>query len=355
MGSPAAETEMAAAPQPEPMTEMSSSAGEEIAAAPPAMAPATETAPGTANAPAESSAIAETEGAAAPEPAPSDGTEVAEPPAASPAEAGTGTMAAPAPDRAAAETMAADAPAGSTEPPTAMGETSDEAPLSSEPSTEMAAMPPASDETPAAAETATAESAEPPAPAEPEAESPAVVEAPPPVTPAVGVAAVEAETNGALYIAGTATTPEPVRVYVDEEFVGEATPTESGTWLVETTREMAPDEYTIRADQIEAGSGTVVARAEVPFQREIDVATLRPIGESVSAGTAEVSGSVAGPMQVIIKRGDNLWRISREMYGHGIRYSTIYQANRDQIRNPNLIYPGQVFVMPAGDTAWESQ
>jgi nucleoid-associated protein YgaU len=219
----------------------------------------------------------------------------------------------------------------------------------------MAAMPPASDETPAAAETATAESAEPPAPAEPEAESPAVVEAPPPVTPAVGVAAVEAETNGALYIAGTATTPEPVRVYVDEEFVGEATPTESGTWLVETTREMAPDEYTIRADQIEAGSGTVVARAEVPFQREIDVATLRPIGESVSAGTAEVSGSVAGPMQVIIKRGDNLWRISREMYGHGIRYSTIYQANRDQIRNPNLIYPGQVFVMPAGDTAWESQ
>jgi nucleoid-associated protein YgaU len=221
-------------------------------------------------------------------------------------------------------------------------------------------MPPASDETAAAAETATAESAEPLAPVEPEAESPAVVEAPPPVTPppvtpAVGVAAVEAETNGALYIAGTATTPEPVRVYVDEEFVGEATPTESGTWLVETTREMAPDEYTIRADQIEAGSGTVVARAEVPFQREIDVATLRPIGESVSAGTAEVSGSVAGPMQVIIKRGDNLWRISREMYGHGIRYSTIYQANRDQIRNPNLIYPGQVFVMPAGDTAWESQ
>jgi nucleoid-associated protein YgaU len=58
---------------------------------------------------------------------------------------------------------------------------------------------------------------------------------------------------------------------------------------------------------------------------------------------------------VIIKRGDNLWRISREVYGRGIRYSTIYQANRDQIRNPNRIYPGQVFVLPAGDTSWAPQ
>jgi len=176
------------------------------------------------------------------------------------------------------------------------------------------------------------------------------------VTPEVGVAAVEAETNGSLYIAGTATTPEPVRVYVDEEFVGEATPTESGTWLLETKRDMAPDQYTVRADQVGPDGSAVIARAEVPFEREIDVATLKPSGESVSGGAAaEISGSVAGPMKVIIKRGDNLWRISRQVYGHGVRYSTIYQANREQIRNPNLIYPGQVFVLPASDDAWDSQ
>jgi len=68
-----------------------------------------------------------------------------------------------------------------------------------------------------------------------------------------------------------------------------------------------------------------------------------------------VSGSVAGPMKVIIKRGDNLWRISRAIYGKGLRFSTIYQANRDQIRNPDLIFPGQVFVLPAGNTAWDSE
>ncbi|MGB5840589.1 MAG: LysM peptidoglycan-binding domain-containing protein, partial [Brucella anthropi] len=49
---------------------------------------------------------------------------------------------------------------------------------------------------------------------------------------------------------------------------------------------------------------------------------------------------------VIIRRGDNLWTISKRAYGKGTRYTTIYLANRDQIRNPDLIWPGQVFNMP---------
>ncbi len=49
---------------------------------------------------------------------------------------------------------------------------------------------------------------------------------------------------------------------------------------------------------------------------------------------------------VIIRRGDNLWRISRRMLGAGIRYTTIWQANRAQIRDPDLIFPGQVFKVP---------
>jgi nucleoid-associated protein YgaU len=49
---------------------------------------------------------------------------------------------------------------------------------------------------------------------------------------------------------------------------------------------------------------------------------------------------------VIIRRGDSLWRISRRVYGHGTRYSTIYLANQDQIRDPDRIWPGQVFKVP---------
>lgn len=50
--------------------------------------------------------------------------------------------------------------------------------------------------------------------------------------------------------------------------------------------------------------------------------------------------------RAIIRRGDNLWTIARRVYGEGVRYTTIYQANREQIRNPDLIYPGQVFALP---------
>jgi nucleoid-associated protein YgaU len=49
---------------------------------------------------------------------------------------------------------------------------------------------------------------------------------------------------------------------------------------------------------------------------------------------------------VIIRRRDTLWQISRRVYGHGIRYSTIYLANQDQIRDPDRIWPGQVFRVP---------
>jgi len=48
----------------------------------------------------------------------------------------------------------------------------------------------------------------------------------------------------------------------------------------------------------------------------------------------------------LIVRGDNLWRISEATYGLGQRYTVIFGANRDKIRNPHLIYPGQIFVLP---------
>ena len=48
-----------------------------------------------------------------------------------------------------------------------------------------------------------------------------------------------------------------------------------------------------------------------------------------------------------VSRGDSLWRISQRALGGGPRYSIIYQANKDKIHNPNLIYPGQIFVLSA--------
>ncbi|WP_051231036.1 LysM peptidoglycan-binding domain-containing protein [Kaistia adipata] len=171
--------------------------------------------------------------------------------------------------------------------------------------------------------------------------------------PKVTVDAVEVE-DGKLFVAGSAKSKAPVRVYMDDKLVGEAKPEENGRWLLETKRTVEPGRRIVRADQVEAdGSGKVVERAEVPFERTEDVAMLAPVVATGGGGSgASADGNVPAPQSVIIRRGDNLWTISRRLYGRGIRYSTIYEANHDQIRSPHLIYPGQTFVLPAGDANW---
>jgi nucleoid-associated protein YgaU len=71
-----------------------------------------------------------------------------------------------------------------------------------------------------------------------------------------------------------------------------------------------------------------------------------PTMVAVSLGDPEAQRFVSG--KAIIRRGDNLWTIARRVYGEGLKYTTIYEANTGQIRNPNRIYPGQVFDLPEG-------
>lgn len=72
-----------------------------------------------------------------------------------------------------------------------------------------------------------------------------------------------------------------------------------------------------------------------------DVATAAPVIEETMAAPLEAADGA-----VIIRRGDTLWRISRRVYGRGVRYSTIYLANQEQIRDPDMIWPGQIFSVP---------
>ena len=85
--------------------------------------------------------------------------------------------------------------------------------------------------------------------------------------------------------------------------------------------------------------------AATPEERE---AAREAAGEAEDSRSAGSVGEVvpAGPGHVVIQPGNNLWRISRVIYGRGIEYTVIYQANRDQIRDPDLIYPGQIFLTP---------
>lgn len=112
------------------------------------------------------------------------------------------------------------------------------------------------------------------------------------------------------------------------------------------------------------GSAPAQQATDAPRSSEVMASAERPIGSPGSAPSVALSGA-AGTARGIepgvivvpqittatVSRGDNLWRISRRIYGQGTRYTVIYDANQAQIRNPDRIYPGQIFVLPSGDAA----
>jgi nucleoid-associated protein YgaU len=118
---------------------------------------------------------------------------------------------------------------------------------------------------------------------------------------------------------------------------------------------MSEQRVAVTLDKAEAGSGTVGSRAAVKFVvPEAGVANGQPPRLAAATNAALLPDHAASPATgasgiatAIVSRGDSLWRISRLTYGAGMRYAVVYKANRGQIRNPDLIYPGQVFVLPA--------
>ncbi len=142
--------------------------------------------------------------------------------------------------------------------------------------------------------------------------------------------AVDYDENGNLIISGKADPRATVRIYIGGKPVGDTVADENGRWELRPTVAIAPGRYTLRIDQIDE-AGKVVARVELPFER----------GEPAEVVAALKNG------QVVIQPGNNLWNIARDLYGSGFSYTVIYEANKSQIRDPDLIYPGQVFTTPA--------
>lgn len=174
----------------------------------------------------------------------------------------------------------------------------------------------------------------------------------------VAVSAVETE-KGKLFVAGEGTAGERVQIYLGEDLVGSVTSGGNSRWLLEAQKDVSPGTHEVRADVVDQQSGKVLARAVVNFKKVPDSVILRPVvsaeqAEGSGAGGASAEINVAQLPNVIIRKGDNLWTISRRLYGDGLRYTTIYQANKDQIRDPDLIFPGQVFMTPERDLNWKN-
>jgi len=146
-------------------------------------------------------------------------------------------------------------------------------------------------------------------------------------TAPVSIDSVDYDDAGNVTISGNATPRAPLTVYIDNKHAASGVSDKQGRWRVVPGGEFSPGDYTLRVDNVGAG-GKVVGRAETQFTRS--------------------SPTTAGPTNTVVsvEVGNSLWRIARRVYGAGVQYSVIYDANREQIRDPNLIYPGQVFFVP---------
>jgi nucleoid-associated protein YgaU len=100
----------------------------------------------------------------------------------------------------------------------------------------------------------------------------------------------------------------------------------AGTWSATSSEAVPPGHLELRLDQLAPG-GQVAQRVALPFGQ----------GAAVEPAPGQ---------NYVVQRGNNLWRIAQRAYGAGTRYTVIYSANPDQIRNPAKIYPGQVFKIP---------
>lgn len=143
----------------------------------------------------------------------------------------------------------------------------------------------------------------------------------------IGVQAVDYDSKGNLILSGWAPAGAEVIAYLDNKPIGSAVADENGKWRLTPHVQIPAGQYMLRLDQIETG-GKVVNRVELPIERA------RPEDIVFSKG------------RVVVQPGNSLWRIARHVYGSGFAYTTIYEANSNQIRDPDLIYPGQIFSVP---------
>jgi hypothetical protein len=159
--------------------------------------------------------------------------------------------------------------------------------------------------------------------------APQILTGPAPARPGVlGLGTLDYGEHGDSRLAGQAPPGATVRAYVDNQPVGAATAGPDGRWTLAPEHPIARGAHQLRLDQL-GSHGRVIARLELPFQRE------------------QLAGQPLAPGSAVVQPGNSLWVIAHRTYGAGTRYTVIVAANKSLIRDPNLIYPGQVLTLPS--------
>lgn len=153
----------------------------------------------------------------------------------------------------------------------------------------------------------------------------------------IALDSISYDPGGEVTLSGRGTGEGFVRVYLDNTPVQTEKIADSGKWRAPLPQ-VETGIYTLRIDEVNS-DGVVVSRVETPFKREEPEALA-----ALNSGAAPETGIRLS--LVTVQPGNTLWGIASRNYGEGILYVRVFEANRDRIRDPDLIYPGQVFEVP---------
>ena len=152
---------------------------------------------------------------------------------------------------------------------------------------------------------------------------------------AIALDAISYDEDGQVMLSGRSNPMAYLRIYLDNAPVLLVRPDDEGNWKTLLSN-VDPGVYTLRIDQVNA-AGKVISRLETPFKKESPQKLLTHLQDTKTEARINV---------VTVQPGYTLWAIARKRYGRGILYVRVFEANRDKIRDPDLIYPGQVFDLP---------
>ena len=141
--------------------------------------------------------------------------------------------------------------------------------------------------------------------------------------------------SGNVTLSGRSNPDGLVRFYVNNEAISAAKTDDSGYWETDLS-DVIPGTYTLRIDEL-GSRGDVVSRLESPFKRE----DRQKLAALIAPSSSPVRINI-----VTVQPGNTLWAIARKRYGDGLLYVRVFEANRDKIKDPDLIYPGQLFDLP---------
>lgn len=124
----------------------------------------------------------------------------------------------------------------------------------------------------------------------------------------------------------------------------------SGRLLYDTNMKVSLENYTVTEDATKGPDVTVsiTLKQYISYStKTVTVVKPKPEKKPVVQQKKKRETSSAPKVKTYtVKSGDCLWNIAKKYYGNGAQYTKIYNANKGKIKNPNLIYPGQVLTIP---------